>query len=164
MDTDTQFEPGFDFDVWDPSNHCAHIDPELWQHSRSHKDLSLEEKVRLMSRTVDEDETPFEELKPWFDMIQELFSQSQHPKAKIGRILRTWIPKKHHPALGLDASEAAGVQEPPRTFHRFPDLPKELRITIWEFAVAAEPRRIKYWKLSPALNETTCRTRIAEVW
>lgn len=128
---------------------CPHVDASL----RSRGDLECREAFFLYhgtNRTPEDDPTPLEKVQPWIDMLRELLLESQLPGRVVNKFMGICVPSKHHHAIKPVVGDAAAAiladfaGENPPTFHRFPDLPAELRITIWELA-AAQPRRILPW-------------------
>ncbi|KAK4150635.1 hypothetical protein C8A00DRAFT_36770 [Chaetomidium leptoderma] len=113
-----------------------------------------------------DDMTPPEKLQPWVDMLRELLLESQLPELLMDRLLRAMSPRSTTTPLSPSSAPTVHVHtapagSAPRTFHRFRDLPAELRITIWKPA-SAQPRRVLRWgdrdesrRISIPFNATT---------
>jgi hypothetical protein len=123
---------------------CPHVDASL----RSGDDLKCRKAFFYYGTDPgpDDDPTPPEKVQPWVDMMNELLLETQLPASVINTIMRVCVPNKHHDALKPIAEDAApaATDKLPTSFHRFPDLPAELRVTIWDLA-ATQPRRILPW-------------------
>lgn len=123
---------------------CPHVDASL----RTPDDLKCRKvffSYRAPSPTPQDDPTPLEKAQPWIDMMRDLLLESQLAQDVINRILRICVPLKHRHAINPIVEDATPTAaEKPPIFHRFYDLPAELRMAIWELA-AAEPRRILPW-------------------
>ncbi|KAK7958643.1 hypothetical protein PG988_013491 [Apiospora saccharicola] len=88
-----------------------------------------------------------EELRPWVEIIAELLQDSQLRQSHIGPITQSYIPHQYQDAKELQSliPREPSLQE----FHRFRQLPPELRQLIWQFAAWEPPHLIGWMKRDP---------------
>lgn len=129
--------------------------PELCPHIKASGIVVNRRVANQVGRIIDSldlpqaapDEISDEKVKPWVRLIEDMLLDSQLAAPLIRAILTTWIPKRHHGEVkSFRKIIPQPSPEPQQTFHKFPDLPPELRTRIWELA-AEQPRHVLRWKL-----------------
>ncbi|KAI1872852.1 uncharacterized protein JN550_003726 [Neoarthrinium moseri] len=108
----------------------------------------------------------FGDLRPWIEVIAKLLLDSQIQRRLISAIMETYVPRKYHGTAELEdlSLRIRGEVEQEDSFHRFMELPAELRMKVWEFA-ATEPAHIIYWMEEPSclpINGARHMPRIAQ--